>query len=327
MRRFLRALLLCAVLASCSESHVFTVKGSLIRSFYGDGIYLCDFFSHDTLASGRFTDSTSFIMEGNVPAPTAVYLKSASQRTSTAFVLEPGDIEVRQVNDTLFLVSGTPLNDEYLQFMGRTQFQPGDSVDAGIRELVLEHQGDALGRMLWRGLAYSLDAQEYVDFYELLSEEMKSDSLYVRLYERSQRQLLSLGAMFSEIAGKVDGRSARLSDYAGRGSWVLLHFWAGWCGDCAAEMPALRELYDSLSREGVRFVGVAGNDDSESVERAIRRHGIVWPVITDTNGRESYSYGIVTIPTYVLINPEGVIVDRTTACSNLPARIREAMSR
>lgn len=327
MKKNLLPILLCGILVSCTESTHFTIKGTLASSFYGDAVYLCTIPDADTIAIGTFTDSTAFVVEGEVREPSVVFLKSASRRTTPTFVLERGKIEVRQADDTTFLVTGTPLNDIYSRFLSETKNVSPDSVSAATKKLMLEQSSNALGTMLGRSLAYGLQADEYVELYDRMDNYMRRDSFFVNIYKRASRRQISVGSMFSEIIGEVDGRPARLSEYAGRGSWVLLSFWASWCGDCAKEMPKLRTMYETLKQENVMFVGVASRDKPEKMAAAVKRYDIVWPVISNTNRRESYSYGLVTIPALILIDPDGVVAAAGTTCDGFLGKIRRAQVR
>lgn len=321
------SLFLCGIFVSCTDPTHFTIKGTLDSSLYGDAIYLCTIPDADTLATGRFTDSTSFIVEGNVQEPSVVFLKSSSRRTTPTFVLEKGNMKVHQVNDSTFLVKGTPLNDIYTRFQEDMENSSPDSVSAATKELMIENSSNALGTMLGRSLAYGLQADEYVELYDRMDNYMRRDSFFVNIYKRASRRQISVGSMFSEIIGEVDGRPARLSEYAGRGSWVLLSFWASWCRDCSKEMPRLRAMYDSLKRMDTEIIGISRNDKPEKMAEAMRRYDMVWPVFCNTNSREAYSYGIVTIPSLILIDPDGVVVATGTTCNGFLGKIRRAQAK
>lgn len=326
MKRLYFAIILCGVLISCTDSYNFTLNGSLDKSFYSDSIYLCTYPQIDTIAAGVFTDSTSFTIKGTIQESSVAFLKTSSYHTTTMFVLEQGEMELKGLSDTLFLVSGTPLNDVFSNFLIENKDVPKDSLKSGMKELMIEHSSDELGTLLGRSLAYSVDAEEYVEMYDRMDNHMRQDPFFFKLYKRSNRRIMSDGAMFSEIIGEIDGKPARLSDYAGRGSWVLLSFWASWCRDCQAEIPKLRKMYDLLQKDQIQFIGISRDDNPEKMKTAIERYDIVWPVINNTNGLESYTYGIVTIPSLILINPEGVVVAAGTTCEEFLVKINKALS-
>lgn len=325
MKRLLQTLLLCGLIVSCSNPTHFTINGTLDNSFHGDSIYLCTLPDMDTVAAGTFTDSTSFFIEGEVQNAAVAFLRSSSRKTTTTFVLEKGNLRIGGSGDSL-LVTGTPLNDIYNRFLTDNAGKPEDTVNVRLKELIVAHSSDALGTMLGRSVAYSLSAGEFVELYDNLDRPMRQDPFFEKLYKRSSRRMMTVGAMFSEIVGEIDGKPARLSDYAGRGDWVLLSFWASWCGDCKADMPKLRKMYDILRQENVKVIGIARNDKPEAMKAAMKRYDMVWPVFSNTNNREAYSYSIITIPSLVLIDPEGAIVDIGDTCTEFLPKIRAAQA-
>ncbi len=322
MKNILLLLILCGAMASCTGNDRFTIKGTLGSSFYGDSIYLCTASGVvDTLASGSFSDSTTFVLEGESSGNPVVFLKTSTRKTTPYFILENGEIRYEELNDTLFLATGTPLNDIYSRFLTDNCDVRPDSVRARKKRLMIEHSSDALGLMLGRMMAYGLEAGEYVELYDRMDSLMRRDSFFVKIYRRSIRQVMSVGSMFSEVIGEIDGKPARLSEYAGRGSWVLLSFWASWCGDCARVMPRLRNRYDALKEAGVQVLGISCRDNPEPMKKAMEKYDMRWPVFCNAKGRETYSYGVVTIPHFVLIDPDGVIAASGTLLDEVIGKI------
>ncbi len=99
----------------------------------------------------------------------------------------------------------------------------------------------------------------------------------------------------------LDGSSVTLSDY--RGQTVVLNFWANWCGPCRTEIPAFSEFADE--NPDVVVLGVATDGDAKSLRRAAEELKISYPVLIDSQGVSSRLYKVNTIPTTVVIDPEG----------------------
>ena len=110
----------------------------------------------------------------------------------------------------------------------------------------------------------------------------------------------------------VFGRKHRLSEYCGRGNYVLLDFWASWCTPCLREMPNLKDLYEKYHKaKNFEIVGISLDNDAKSWRGAIQRLALQWPQLSDLKVREGdavQAYGVVNIPANVLLDPKGQII-------------------
>lgn len=119
------------------------------------------------------------------------------------------------------------------------------------------------------------------------------------------------------------GNRIRLSDYRDK-SFVLLDFWASWCGPCLRELPKVKELHAQFGPRGLQLIGISSDDDRDRWLEAVAAHGLtVYPQILaaepDSEGRRPFfaeqadisgQYEIMSIPFCVLIDKEGRIVAR-----------------
>ena len=107
----------------------------------------------------------------------------------------------------------------------------------------------------------------------------------------------------------LDGNSPWSSD-ATKGKVLVVNFFASWCIPCKEENPALVRVYERYRASDVVFVGVLYQDSRESGLRYVRDNGVVWPTVSDDDGRVAFSYGVFGIPETFFVGADGVIAGR-----------------
>ena len=120
----------------------------------------------------------------------------------------------------------------------------------------------------------------------------------------------AVGKMFTDFAAEYNGKTQKLSDYVGKGQYVLVDFWASWCGPCRAEIPNLIAIYNKYKDKNVNVLGVAVGDKPEDSEKAIAEMGVNYPQIINAQNNGADEYGIQGIPHVILFGPDGIILER-----------------
>ena len=123
-----------------------------------------------------------------------------------------------------------------------------------------------------------------------------------------------------------NGKYHRLSKYVGKGKWVLVDFWASWCGPCRREMPNVVAAYNKYHDKGFEIVGLSFDVNKDAWVKAIESWDMPWIHLSDLKGWQSEAgriYGINGIPDNILINPDGIIVARNLRGSELEERLSD----
>jgi len=123
----------------------------------------------------------------------------------------------------------------------------------------------------------------------------------------------------------VNGVSVSLSSY--KGKYVLVDFWASWCGPCRGENPHMLKAYNNLKDKNFDILGVSLDDNKAKWLKAIEEDKLPWKQVSDLKGFETVAqtYGIRAIPQNYLLSPEGIIIAKDLRGEELESMIRKAM--
>jgi len=109
----------------------------------------------------------------------------------------------------------------------------------------------------------------------------------------------------------IEGESIKLKDYRGK-KIVHLVFWATWCPACLMEIPRLKKLYHAIGDKPYEIlaIDIGINDSLRRVKYFQEQHQIPYKILFDENGEVSRRYGIIGVPTHIIIDKEGRIRDQ-----------------
>ena len=121
----------------------------------------------------------------------------------------------------------------------------------------------------------------------------------------------SEGKMFVDFEGKdMDGKAVKLSDFVGKGKYVLVDFWASWCGPCRGEIPNILAVNKKFGGDKFMVVGVDVWDQEDKFKEAVAEEKINYAQIFTDGDTATKLYAIQGIPQIMLFGPDGTIVKR-----------------
>jgi len=198
-------------------------------------------------------------------------------------------------------------------------------------EFVRRHPGSvAAAYVLYRYLSYDLPAEALDEALKRFAPDVRS-SVYLQIVGSMSEALkkTAVGRPYSDVSGPdTSGRVVALSEAVGPGKYVLLDFWASWCPPCRAELPHLAEAYRRYASRGFEIYAVSLDKERKAWVDAIRRGKLDWIHVSDLNfweNRGLETYGVRSIPSNVLIGPDGTILARNLEGQALQARLAELL--
>lgn len=323
----------------------------------GETVFMTDYnvgiiIDSATVINGKFT------FEGNVDED--MVIKLTLRNLYAEFILEKGVISV-DLSDS-YSAQGTPLNNKLNEFTVRSTslvmeardklsnmdgsvsaaekqelqglivdelFQKIDELSVSILK---EHPNDALGALIFYSWMQNQmeqssekfnEASKYVGEYVMNFGPVKQMKEYYEDLDKTAE-----GKPFVDFTiekGNPDGSAVSLSDYVGKGKYVLVDFWASWCKPCRMESPVIAEVYNKYKGDRFEVIGVAVWDNRENTLSAIAEDNIIWPQILDGQAVPTEAYGIRGIPHIILFGPDGTILARDLRGDNLRKKVAEVM--
>jgi thiol-disulfide isomerase/thioredoxin len=186
-----------------------------------------------------------------------------------------------------------------------------DSVDAML-ELAISQE-------------FSEDEAKAIQWYETIVKTAPAGSPVHRKAEGAKRRLQSVGSIIPLTGKTLNNEKFALS--ALKNKVVVIQYWATWCEPCKADMPLLEKLRTRFKGQ-FEVVGVCLDNDNKEMMTFLQENAPPWPQLFEPGGLESrlaLEMGIQTLPTMILIDKQGKVVDRNIRSQSLEAEVKKLL--
>lgn len=254
----------------------------------------------------------------------------------TTFFLENSPIAVTgkwDVKDSIQVV-GSATNDIYNNYMAQIETATNRDEAVKINEDFIKNNPSSIAAayVLFRRMSPAMDYKELREKVAMFDSTISSSIYLVMAGEMADRmEKVDIGRPFVDFTlPDTTGTMIALSSVAGKGNYVLLDFWASWCGPCRAENPHVVESFEQFSSKGFTVFGVSldNPDGREKWLKAINDDKLNWTNVSDLkrwNCEPAIAYGVRSIPSNVLIGPDGNILASNLRGAALTEKLTELL--
>lgn len=325
-----------ALFCASAQAAPYHVVAPMSDDDEGAMVYLVNYDTGQRIDS-VLVDQGSAEFRGEIDEPVLARLLLDGQRYAT-FILEEGGTAINKernatgsmLNDRLNAITDE-INNLGLKFRAATSEQEQQAIYADYNKLLdaaLDENADnPIGYYLFLDKAGGMSRSEFAEAITKYPAMARYER--VKRYQQSfdRQEATAEGKPFTDFEIEYNGTTHRLSDVVGHGDYVLVDYWASWCGPCIRQTAVIKDIYNEYKDKGLKVLGVAVWDEPDATLAAIEKHQLPWECWLNGQSIPTDLYGIMGIPCIILYGPDGTILSRDKQSDELKAAVRAAIDK
>ena len=347
MKKIIIAAVIAATAVGCANKNAYTILGTA-ADIDGQYIYMCDYASPDQVADSAEVRNGKFVFKGTSETSEAVVLRNSGEddtRYMLVFIEPAGKVAVDFDNN---IAIGTPANDaarKYREQEDALEQRYYDSKSDEEREAVVA-EVDALrlasfeansdnifGATHLSTLSYEMTGAQTLAAIEAFPEHVRNSKIVDGIRANAEAKLASdPGQPYIEVSQPdMEGKQVTLSSVIEnpKNKYVLVDFWASWCGPCMMEVPYLIDAYAEYHDKGFEIFGISHDTDGERWRNCVKDRKMNWIHVSDLNrfdNQAAKDYGVRAIPSnYLIETATGKIIATNLRGTALETKLAELL--
>lgn len=347
------------LISSCEKGTGFTIDGE-IKGLTDKEVYLIRQTDDDMILDTIEVVNGVFSFKGDIPQPELYMLSLPSVERPIPIFIEPGKIKItgdiakpkefvvkagelhQRLDD--YNKSMQPLIDLYMAVNSEYQvgMQTGDSVMAknamfrvdtliktynkNTADFVTKKPVDLVtAYLISTNMLNNPDIPIIEGIISKFPEDVKTSKYGVKIINAiALAKKTAIGVEAPGFTMKdLSGKEVSLASF--KGKYILVDFWASWCGPCRRENPRMVEIYNQFKGANFEMLGVSVDQQMDEWKKAVELDKLSWPQVVDVQDVSGKDYGVTSIPSNVLLDPQGKIIARNLFGTDLEAKLAEVL--